>query len=391
GEVLKAAAPTGLTLSSEKYARIVHPDPQKILRELKSPATLQKKIITALATAGKLSASQLRKRFGLRGIHSALHALVARGWITLTEAMDTPQARPKYERVAHSTGNETAIPTGAVVTEKQKRLLDELRRLERAAGGPVPVNTILRSSIASSSVLNALAAKGFVAITNREILRTEMYGDIAPPPDLVLNPAQGEAVKRIRTTLDAGEYQTFLLHGVTGSGKTQIYIESIRTVREKGKSAIVLVPEISLTPQTVRRFKAHFGDSVAVMHSQMSPGERFDTWRLAHEGRISIVIGPRSAVFAPLSSIGLIVVDEEHEASYKQFDAVPRYNARDVAIVRASREKAVVILGSATPSAESFYNATSGKYILVNLPERVDNARHPRIAIVDMTAEKKRR
>ena len=148
--------------------------------------------------------------------------------------------------------------------------------------------------------------------------------------------------------------------------------EAIRHCLEKAKTAIVLVPEISLTPQIVRRFKSHFANQAAVVHSRMSAGERHDVWRLALRGTYRIVIGPRSAIFAPLENLGLIVVDEEHEASYKQFDAVPRYNARDVAVVRGSNTKAVVVLGSATPSAESYRNAMQGKYDLLSLPERID-------------------
>ncbi|MBI5463504.1 MAG: primosomal protein N', partial [Ignavibacteriales bacterium] len=146
----------------------------------------------------------------------------------------------------------------------------------------------------------------------------------------------------------------------------------------------------SLTPQTVKRFKSHFGSDVAVMHSQMSAGERYDAWCMVHGGKAKIVIGPRSAVFAPLSNLGLIVVDEEHEGSYKQYDATPRYHARDVAIVRAQRTDAVVILGSATPSTESYANALNGKYTLLELPERVDNARLPAITIVDMSGNRRR-
>ena len=159
---------------------------------------------------------------------------------------------------------------------------------------------------------------------------------------------------------------------------------------ERGKSAIVLVPEISLTPQIVRRFKSHFGGAVAVVHSRMSAGERHDVWRLALRGEYRVVIGPRSAVFAPLEKLGLIVVDEEHEASYKQFDSTPRYNARDAAIVRASLCGAVAVLGSATPSVESYHNAGEGKYTLLEMPQRIQEVTMPAITIVDMTAERKR-
>ncbi len=206
---------------------------------------------------------------------------------------------------------------------------------------------------------------------------------------MTLTTHQQKALDAVVSAVESQSYKTFLLHGITASGKTQVYIEAMRKVLARGKNAIVLVPEISLTPQTVRRFKSHFGDSVAVMHSQMSAGERYDAWRLARDGRVNIVIGPRSAIFAPLENVGLIVVDEEHEATYKQFESSPRYHARDTAIVRAHQAQAVVILGSATPSAESYQNVLSDKYELLELPERVDNARLPQIEIVDMIKERK--
>ena len=181
---------------------------------------------------------------------------------------------------------------------------------------------------------------------------------------------------------------TFLLHGVTGSGKTEIYLQAIAHALEEGKGAIVLVPEISLTPQTVERFKARFSSGklqtlVAVLHSHLSAGERHDEWHKIRQGRARIVIGARSAIFAPVEPLGLIIVDEEHEHTYKQEEA-PRYHARDVAIMRGQMEGAVVVLGSATPSLESYFNCKKGKYTLLNLPERVDNQKLPYVRVVDM-------
>jgi primosomal protein N' (replication factor Y) (superfamily II helicase) len=181
---------------------------------------------------------------------------------------------------------------------------------------------------------------------------------------------------------------TFLLHGVTGSGKTEVYLQAIAHALEQGKGAIVLVPEISLTPQTVERFKARFSSGplqtlVAVLHSHLSAGERHDEWHKIRQGRARIAIGARSAIFAPVEPLGLIVVDEEHEHSYKQEEA-PRYHARDVAIVRGQMEGAVVVLGSATPSLESYYNCGKGKYTLLQLPERADDKKLPVVRIVDM-------
>ena len=196
-----------------------------------------------------------------------------------------------------------------------------------------------------------------------------------------IGPGQNKSFRQ-----DAGS--TFLLHGVTGSGKTEVYLQALAHTLEQGKGAIVLVPEISLTPQTVERFKARFSSGklqtlVAVLHSHLSAGERHDEWHKIRQGRARIVIGARSAVFAPVEPLGLIIVDEEHEHTYKQEEA-PRYHARDVAIMRGQMENAVVVLGSATPSLESYYNCKKGKYILLELPERVDNQKMPHVRVVDM-------
>jgi primosomal protein N' (replication factor Y) len=200
------------------------------------------------------------------------------------------------------------------------------------------------------------------------------------------NPRDAGATQQ--TSDGAKPSQVFLLHGVTGSGKTEIYLQAIAHALEQGQGAIVLVPEISLTPQTVERFKARFSSGklqtlVAVLHSHLSAGERHDEWHKIRQGRARIVIGARSAIFAPVEPLGLIIVDEEHEHSYKQEEA-PRYHARDVAIMRGQMENAVVVLGSATPSLESYYNCKHGKYTLLELPERVDDQKMPHVRVVDM-------
>jgi len=252
------------------------------------------------------------------------------------------------------------------------------------------VTELLKKSSASSALFRPYAASGLIPTERREIHPHQDLGTDDATLAHVLNADQRAVLQAVTAVVDTGMHKTFLLHGVTGSGKTQVYIEAIRHCLNQKKSAIVLVPEISLTPQIVRRFRSHFGDQAAVVHSRMAKGERLAVWRRALTGDCRIVIGPRSAVFAPLSNTGLIVVDEEHEASYKQFDTMPRYNARDVAIVRGSYEGAVVLLGSATPSAESAYNARQGKYELLSMLHRIDGVPLPPIALIDMTAERKR-
>jgi len=240
--------------------------------------------------------------------------------------------------------------------------------------------------------VRALERRGWVAVEKVRVDR-DPEGAYLHSPELELNPEQATVLEVVKAAIDApAEAKPILLHGVTGSGKTEVYLQAIRHTLDLGKTALVLVPEISLTPQTVERFKSRFSaiqSEVAVMHSHLSDGERHDEWHKIHSGRARIVIGARSAIFAPLESLGLIVVDEEHEGSYKQEEA-PRYHGRDVAVMRAAMESCAILLGSATPSLESFHNATSGKYTLVRMPSRIDDRQMPLIRVVDMRQQNRR-
>ncbi|MEO6528839.1 MAG: primosomal protein N' [Gemmatimonadaceae bacterium] len=265
----------------------------------------------------------------------------------------------------------------------QQRALYEL--LE-ALGGRVSVEHLAEQLPFSSSVLRGLVARGLAEIVVETVARDPFLTRAlrAADPHEPTRPQQ-HAIHRLSV---AEPGHVALLHGVTGSGKTLVYLELLRrVVLEEGKSAIVLVPEIALTPQTVDRFRAVFGDQIAVLHSALSDGERYDAWLALRRGEKRIAVGARSAVFAPLRNLGAIVVDEEHEGSYKQGEA-PRYHAREVAIVRARAEGAVVVLGSATPSLESWSNAASGKYELLTLPDRAGGATLPKVAVVDLRAER---
>jgi primosomal protein N' (replication factor Y) len=242
----------------------------------------------------------------------------------------------------------------------------------------------------SRETIRRLQDKGLVEIYRRESPR-EAYRDLGreAPPQHTLTADQRKTLRRVEKSIRAREFNVFLIHGVTGSGKTEVYIRAIHGAIELGRGTIILVPEISLTPQTVSRFRAHFGDRVAVFHSGLSAGERYDAWRRTRDGRCRIVVGARSAVFAPLPDLGLIIVDEEHVDSYKQTEAQPRYHARDVAIMRAKLSKAMVMLGSATPSLESFHNVELKKFSYCSLPQRIDELPMPAVQIVDMCQEKK--
>ncbi|HRR28417.1 MAG TPA: primosomal protein N', partial [Victivallales bacterium] len=216
---------------------------------------------------------------------------------------------------------------------------------------------------------------------NRQIIRS------APP---TLTEEQKAIVGEILTHLEQNPNSpgTFLLHGVTGSGKTEVYLQILNKIISSGKDAIVLVPEIALTPQTTDRFRARFGDNISVLHSSLSDGERYDEWMRIYRGKVKIAIGARSALFAPFRNLGAIIVDEEHEPSYKQEES-PRYNARDMAVMRGKFENSLVLLGSATPSLESYYNANIGKYKLCELTKRVDNRLMPQVTVIDMRVENK--
>ncbi|TVP75170.1 MAG: primosomal protein N', partial [Gemmatimonadales bacterium] len=269
-----------------------------------------------------------------------------------------------------------------------------------ASGGSRELGVLQSADGFSRSVVSGLEEKGLVELADREVMRDPFAGDPSeeggedggppgggPPP--ALTPDQETAVRELRAALDEARPRPFLLHGVTGSGKTRVYIELLQeAVEARGRTAIVLVPEIALTPQTVGRFRDRFGDRVAVLHSGLSDGERWDQWRQLASGEKRIVVGARSALFAPLPELGVIVVDEEHDGSYKQSET-PRYHARDLAVLRARMTGAVCVLGSATPSLESWQNVEAGKFRWLSLPRRVGNRPLPPVQVVDLRVLRK--
>ena len=265
---------------------------------------------------------------------------------------------------------------------KQARALEVLSMLDHEA----TVEELARLADCTRAPIQALYKKKLVQFVHRKIIDDPLLSLKAEREQpLTLEPAQRSALSRIMDIHNAEQGGVLLLHGVTGSGKTEIYLQAIEQTIAHGEGAIVLVPEISLTPQTVRRFKARF-DHVAVLHSHLTESQRNEQWREIRSGRAQVVVGARSAIFAPVPKLRLIVVDEEYESSFKQ-DSVPRYHARDVAVVRGRMEKAVVVLGSATPSLESYHNARTGKYELATLSGRVQGRPMPKVELVDMNHE----
>ncbi len=246
----------------------------------------------------------------------------------------------------------------------------------REGGEWLPLSDVAAESGASPAAVRALAEKGLAELSERQVWRDPLAGRefvAAMPPHLT--PDQEAVWARVAADLDAPGGRPLLLQGVTGSGKTEIYLRAVQHVLCQGRSAIVLVPEIALTPQTIRRFGARFASTIAVMHSRLSPGERYDQWRRLRAGELRLVVGSRSALLAPLRDVGLIVVDEEHESSYKQ-EHTPRYHARDVAVHLARLSGATCILGSATPDLDTAYRAALGEYVRLSMPRRVMGHRH---------------
>ena len=268
------------------------------------------------------------------------------------------------------------------LTAKQTAVVEFLKQ-----NGAAALTDLADAAGVTAAVVRALEKKGVVSISSESVYRDPHAGvELLKTEPLSLMTEQSAALEKIIEAMNEPEPPPVLLHGVTGSGKTEVYLQAISYALEQGKGAIVLVPEIALTPQTVDRFRARFADKperVAVLHSSLSDGERYDEWHRIRSGEALIVVGARSALFAPVKNPGLIVVDEEHEPTYKQ-DEAPRYSARDTAVMRGRMEKCAVVLGSATPALESYANAKSGKYRYAEMTARVDDRRMPMMQIVDM-------
>jgi primosomal protein N' (replication factor Y) len=356
--------------------------------DVEEPARKYKSIIDVPDAVPAIGAALLELCRWMASYYVVPLGVVLRGALpaALTGA-DAPTPSQKVRRIAVVTNELSSLMhrDRIFARTKQQRALFEL--LE-SLGGRSAVEHLLDKLSFSPSVLKGLVARNLVAI-EEEIVARDPF---AARPALTTR-RHAPTVDQ-RNSIDAitagAPGDVFLLHGITGSGKTLVYIEVLeRIVRQGGQTAIVLVPEIALTPQTVDRFRHVFGDAIAVLHSALSDGERYDAWLALRRGEKRIAVGARSAIFAPLENLGAIIVDEEHEGSYKQGES-PRYHAREVAIVRAKNEGAVVVLGSATPSLESWTNATSGKYKLLTLPDRVGGGRLPSIEVVNMRRAPKR-
>ncbi len=391
GEALKLGIPSGVDVESKRKIIIDQSFCEKLLLKEKKN-TIKYKILEAVCDREEISFSYLQKVVGRKNIYSAVRTLENEGAVTVLDEISEGRVKIKKEKFVKLAKTVGEIYAGFPEIEKRspkqvKILLELINRKNKV----VPLNYLLKKSEASAGSAESLAKKGFIEIYEKEISRDyienykERFQEITPTIQ------QQKIIETIIEDINSSSFKTYLLHGVTGSGKTQVYIELVKQVLALKKSALILVPEISLTPQMTSRMYNNFGDIVSVQHSRMSDGERYDSWRKILKGKTRVIIGARSALFSPFQNLGLIVVDEEHDSSYKQIDSAPKYHARDAAIVLGQIQHCPVLLGSATPSIESMYNAKSGKYNLLELPERIDNAKMPVIRLVNISVERKKK
>lgn len=391
GEALKLLVPHGTEVESRRKIAIDKNYIVQLLQREQKKNTLRYKILSELSTREQITFASLQKAVGKKNIYSQIRALVEEGAVSLIDEIEGAKVKPKklkYVRLSKDVKEiYSSLPELDRKSPKQVKLL---LILIEAKGKSIPVAELLHKTETSKAALDSLAKKGFVEIFEKEIDRRYKEHYEEQHQEFFLTEQQRKVLDEISPKIQQSVFQTYLLHGVTGSGKTQVYIELAKIALEQNKSVLILVPEISLTPQITSRFYNNFGELVTVLHSRMSAGERFDSWRRIHKGKSRIVVGARSALFAPLNNPGLIVVDEEHDSSYKQQDMIPKYNARDSAVVLGSIHNCPVVLGSATPSVESRYNAEIGKYKLLTLPLRIDNATLPQITLVNVNAERKK-
>ncbi len=380
-----------------KPLTLVTASPEADLNQLESLTPEQRQAFDFIRTQGRTSLKTLEKRLGKKKASAMISSLVRRRLIARSYELEPVKAKAKLvpyiyiilktPQIHHEVDNlrrQRAI--------KQADLLEFLARQSK----PVPWSEARSRTACNKATADALVRRGWAAFQQTEVRREPIsYQAITPSQPMPLTAAQKSAFTAIKSSLPqpkGSPPSVFLLHGITGSGKTEVYLQALAETVKLGKRGIVLVPEIALTPQTIERFASRFPGKVAVMHSKLSLGEQFDEWQRIKNGEFDVVIGSRSAIFTPQPELGLIVIDEEHEWTYKQSDQSPRYHARHVAIKLAELTGAVVVLGSATPDIETFYHTQTGEYRLLNLPERVvpsPGAALPRVEVVDMREELK--
>ncbi len=357
--VILSVIPSVLTNKVKQYYSITKREEFETPKEIE----ILERIENSQGFIGKLDDSEKR----------VLRSLIKKGVLVKNFKLESPKVSPKMIRVVKLTGVTLLKPT-----PKQQALVDFLKEKDDY----IPTSYITKNNISTMNVINALIEKKVLKYEDVREDRVPSWTYIAPS-NVTFTAGQQEAFETISSSISENKRENYLLFGVTASGKTEVYIKLIEEVIKQGKCACVLLPEIALTNQIMNIFKSRFGKLVAVLHSNLSNGERLDEWDRIRDGKAKIVLGARSAVFAPLKNIGLIVIDEEHDGGYKQ-DTLPKYNTRDVALYRADKNKAICVFGSATPSVESYYKAKTGEYKLLVLPERVPGRRLPTVYMTDL-------
>ena len=363
GEAVQAALPVGLNFASEKKLRVkpgfkqdLNDDEQELLRDIEE---------------GDYTLKEAQKRWREGSGKRFLNKALKKRWVQVWEY---PRQKVDYKKVKHWKLADSPEPEQALQNlTDQERSNKWVQAFEKLAGMELPEThqELLKDELFTPYTLSRIEKEGWIESVDLPVeSRLQHNGIFEPEKIKTLSGRQEDAFQEIKKPLDAGEFKSFLLYGVTGSGKTEVYIHALKLALEQGRGGLVLVPEIALTPQTVQRFYQIFGDQIAVLHSRLSDRERFEAWQSLKSGEKRIAIGPRSAVFAPVQNPGLIVVDEEHDTSYKQHDPAPRYHARDVAVMRGYMENAVVVLGSATPGMVSVKAVSEKKHTLLHLPLR---------------------
>ncbi len=389
GEAIKAALPAGMEEESHELFSLSETGILALENEQLKESQFW--ILESVRKRKSMTAAQLKRLLQEKFSPHALTRLRQEGHLIATPRLKkstVPYSYEKHARLKPPVLSSEEIETLFKRSPKQKELYELLK------GGALSFKELSAHLPSPSSLLGKLKQKELVEVSVVKRPRDAAASPIPATPvrdaPLQFTAEQQSAFNSLKRAIEASQYCAYLLHGITGSGKTEIYIRCIEEALKQGKTAIMMVPEISLTPQTVSRFQGRFGENVAILHSGLSQRERYQEWKKIHDGRVAIVVGARSAVFAPFKNLGVIVIDEEHDASYKQ-DSSPRYHARDTALVRARAAKAVVILGSATPSLESLGNVENGKYRLLSLDKRVGDRLLPLVRIVDMKKEKDER
>ena len=381
GEVMRAALPAGINATVEQTIAITNRGREMIATEPPALPDESKKIdaLQLLGAEGEFELTAFCLRLGSKRVPAWLRVLESDGLVARSYRTRRTATHAKQRRAVRLLEQSAAV-------ESTRRSLAQQRAIEvlRAGGASMAVSELVKAARISDSVVRTLVKNGLVEEFEESLRRDPLARAALPAAEeLILTGAQRAALSAIEAPLKANQFAPLLLHGVTGSGKTEVYIRAMHSALESNRGAMMLVPEIALTPILSRRLRVHFGDAIAIFHSSLSKGERFDEWSRLRSGEARVVLGTRSAVFAPVKNLGVIIIDEEQDASYRQEES-PFYHARDTAIVRAQKESAVIVLGSATPSLESFHNAQTGKYTYLQMPERIGARPLARAEIIDM-------